>query len=379
MKIVDTMPDSVRSVVLRVDYNFPLGADGTVADATRVDCTRETINFLLGAKKRVRLLTHWGRPGGQPNKGLSSELLVPHIENVLGRQVAFDPQALSGAYQEPEADFVLCENVRFYEGEESNDPAFVEALAQRGDVFVNDAFPVSHRVHASVVGLKNFLPSYVGYGCCKEWKNVQAVRDNLAHTCVIAGGGKVRTKLPLLCKLLPKVPQVLLGSLLARALQDFLQKKHSDEESQGWAKIVSEHIDKIVMPVDVLTFDGARPWGECPIDDVKDIGPRTLEVYTQEISKAQCVFMNGPVGQYEFSVGSQGTRGIADAIAWRASKCKNFHALFGGGDTVAAVMRHLDFSQQGLWEGELAFSPSGGALLHAMTYGALPGLEGLCI
>lgn len=373
MKTVDKILKDARDVILRVDYNFPRAIDGSVSDITRIEQTRRTIEFLWNAKKRVRILTHWGRPDGW-DESLSVRHLVPHVAKFLGRQVFFDDQPLTEKYNAVDEPLTLCENVRFYPGETRNDLAFVKYLTQRGDVFVNDAFPVCHRNHASVCGLLKAMPSYLGFGCAYEWESIQDVRQRVSEMVVVVGGNKIETKLPLICTLLPSVQKVLLGPLIAKGMQSFLSQKHTDVANKSYVDALKKYPEKITTPLDVCTLDGVRDFDAAyELAEMKDIGPRTIEAYTDAIFDSGVVFMNGPLGQYEISAGAQGTYAIGDAIAHVAKKEKEFYALLGGGDTIAA----LGYTRK-RWPNNVCLSPSGGALLHAMTYGTLPGLEGLC-
>ena len=373
MKTVDKIPDSVQTVILRVDYNLPLAMDGSVSDVTRVEHTRRTIESLLSAGKRVRIMTHWGRPDGQ-EEALSTRHLVPCITQHLGLEVTFDDQPLVGEYTPVDARLSLCENVRFYKEELSNDSEFVKSLAQRGEVFVNEAFSVSHREHASVCGLLRALPAYIGQSCAQEWRGVHDVRAKVSDMVVIVGGNKIETKLPMICSLLPHVRKVLLGPLIAKGMEEFLKKTHTNPQDVDQEKALKAYQEKVVRPIDVCTISGVCGFDEVhDSPDIKDIGPRTIELYTEEIFDADVIFMNGPLGEYERLGRAEGTRAIGAAVVHMAEKNDAFYALFGGGDTVAA----MSYAQRFLPKNVL-FSPSGGALLHAMTYGTLPGLEGLC-
>jgi len=296
--------------------------------------------------------------------------LLPTIENILGQKVAFDASDLCQECIPNNHPITLCENVRFYEGETSNDDAFAQLLAQRGDVFVNEAFSVSHRQHASVCGTAKYLDSYVGFSCARDWQNVQNMREKLSDAIAFVGGCKIQTKLPLVCKLLPDVQKLVLGALLGISLRDFLLCEQENESMREYAKITQKYMHKIIFPLDVRAYGQAIPFDKVINNEgVVDVGPLTEDLYKEEISLSRVLFMNGPVGQYEVAAGERGTHAIGDALFSQAERNHEFFALLGGGDTVAALMHQYQ------WPKNVIFSSSGGALLYAMTHGQLPALE----
>jgi len=372
MTVLTHIPAHVKDVLVRVDYNLPRRADGSISEVARIENTAQTICYLRDQGKNVRLLTHWGRPHGF-DADFSVELLRPSLEKVLGAPVYIDSQPLRDGYEPVPHPISICENVRFYPEEEKNDPQFVHALAARGEVFVNEAFSVSHRKHASVYGLSRVLPTYIGFDCVREWQNCLRIQKDLDQAVVLVGGCKIETKLPLICKLLPVVKKMMLGALLGLALRNFLLGKYQEGDVlQDYADVVRKHMHKVILPLDVNTPSGPQSFeAQQDLEPVVDIGPLTIDLYSKELAQSNVVFMNGPVGQYEVPVGAQGTYELGKTVMQVAAQNTQFRAFLGGGDTVAALYRHFS------WPENVTFSSAGGALLYFMTYGTLPCLESI--
>ncbi len=358
----DLPPVAGKRVLVRVDFNVPLETDqdGTrmVADDFRIRAALPTLNWLTERGAEVSACTHLGRPGGRPDPKFD----VSPIREVL-------------ATLAPKVS--LMENLRFSPGEEANDPEFLEELISGFDMYVNDAFGVCHRNHASVVGPPTRLPSAAGRLVEKEVEVLgHLITEPKSPFIVILGGAKVSDKLGLVRSLVAHADKVLLGGGMActfmaaagiRVGASLMDIAHEDD-CRG---ILSDYPSKIVLPVDsnVLLADGSVEVVKGPVPiagKILDIGPETCEIFDRLIKEAETIFWNGPMGMFEDTRFSSGTYSVAQSLA----QCEGF-TVVGGGDSVAA----LDLA--GL-SGNIGFlSTGGGAALKLLETGDLPGLAAL--
>jgi phosphoglycerate kinase len=358
----DLPPVAGKRVLVRVDFNVPLETDQdgtrTVADDFRIRAALPTLNWLTERGAEVSACTHLGRPGGRPDPKFD----VSPIREVL-------------ATLAPKVS--LMENLRFSLGEEANDPEFLEELISGFDMYVNDAFGVCHRNHASVVGPPTQLPSAAGRLVEKEVEVLgHLITEPKSPFIVILGGAKVSDKLGLVRSLVAHADKVLLGGGMActfmaaagiRVGASLMDIAHEDD-CRG---ILSDYPSKIVLPVDsnVLLADGSVEVVKGPVPiagKILDIGPETCEIFDRLIKEAETIFWNGPMGMFEDTRFSSGTYSVAQSLA----QCEGF-TVVGGGDSVAA----LDLA--GL-SGNIGFlSTGGGAALKLLETGDLPGLAAL--
>ncbi len=358
----DLPPVAGKRVLARVDFNVPLETDQdgtrTVADDFRIRAALPTLNWLTERGAEVSACTHLGRPGGRPDPKFD----VSPIREVL-------------ATLAPKVS--LMENLRFSLGEEANDPEFLEELISGFDMYVNDAFGVCHRNHASVVGPPTQLPSAAGRLVEKEVEVLgHLITEPKSPFIVILGGAKVSDKLGLVRSLVAHADKVLLGGGMActfmaaagiRVGASLMDIAHEDD-CRG---ILSDYPSKIVLPVDsnVLLADGSVEVVKGPVPiagKILDIGPETCEIFDRLIKEAETIFWNGPMGMFEDTRFSSGTYSVAQSLA----QCEGF-TVVGGGDSVAA----LDLA--GL-SGNIGFlSTGGGAALKLLETGDLPGLAAL--
>lgn len=358
----DLPPVAGKRVLVRVDFNVPLETDQdgtrTVADDFRIRAALPTLNWLTERGAEVSACTHLGRPGGIPDPKFD----VSPIREVL---VTLAPKVS------------LMENLRFSPGEEANDPEFLEELISGFDMYVNDAFGVCHRNHASVVGPPTRLPSAAGRLVEKEVEVLgHLITEPKSPFIVILGGAKVSDKLGLVRSLVAHADKVLLGGGMActfmaaagiRVGASLMDIAHEDD-CRG---ILSDYPSKIVLPVDsnVLLADGSVEVVKGPVPiagKILDIGPETCEIFDRLIKEAETIFWNGPMGMFEDTRFSSGTYSVAQSLA----QCEGF-TVVGGGDSVAA----LDLV--GL-SGNIGFlSTGGGAALKLLETGDLPGLAAL--
>jgi phosphoglycerate kinase len=383
-----------RRVLVRVDYNVPLDADGKITDDTRITATLPTLRKLIDAGARVVLLSHFGRPKGKPVPEMSLRPCAARLGELLGREVAFsehvaDAEALAATQALGDGGVLLLENTRFLSGEEKNDPELARQMAELGDVFVNDAFGAAHRAHSSTAGVAEVMkaqgkPVVAGLLMAKELEYLGGALENPARPFVaILGGAKISGKIDVINALLPRVDRLLIGGAMAntffRAMG--LQTGTSlveDDRVEMARGLVASSGDKLALPVDCIVTDRLESGAErravgrdaIPADRMAaDIGPETVERYRADLAGAKTVLWNGPMGVFEVPEFADGTRGVAEAVA-RATD-GGATTIIGGGDSAAAV------SEMGLEERMSHVSTGGGASLEFLEGKELPGVAAL--
>ena len=379
---------SGKRVLLRIDANVPV-SKGKVIDGPHGKVARAAVDieWLRQRGAMVVVMTHLGRPNGRkisaytvrPVARRLSELLsvpVPVARDIAG------PFAQKLVRQMKDGDVVLLENVRFDAGEERNSTALAHALAQLGDLYVNDAFAVSHRAHASVDAITSELPSYAGPQMVSEVAVLEKVVSHPKHPFVLVMGGlKMADKIPVMRRLLPEADRVLVGGALAHAFFA------SEGISIGKSAIDKDGVDdavqllrafrgKILLPIDVVVAQSLRKdtarrtTGIADVrkgDRIVDIGPETIARFSEEIRGAKMIVWNGPLGFCEIPAFSAGTTAIARAIAAN----KKAVTVVGGGDTIPAV------EQAGVADQFTLLSTGGGAMLEFLSGDKMPGVETL--
>lgn len=361
MKTLNDHQFKNKTVLLRVDFNVPLNPDGSVADTARIKETKPTIQYLGEHGAKIVIMAHFGRPQGKVNEARRFQPIVPMISSVLGCAVKYSPDFIGPAVQQAiqqlkAGEVFLLENIRFYPGEEANDPAFARQLAGLGDIYVNDAFGAAHRAHASTAGVAEYLPHAAGLLMQREVEQLSKVLSQPEHPVVaIIGGAKISTKLALIKNLLPKVDKLLLGGALANTL--LLAQGYAVKQSLVERDLVDTvkniFSDKLLLPTDVV-------WGE---DRILDIGPNTVTAYSTIIRDAKTIIWNGPMGMFEDPAFAAGTLGIAKAVATSGA-----YSVLGGGETVSAI------HQAGLQDQVSFISTGGGAMLEFLEGKQLPGI-----
>lgn len=381
---------SNRRVLVRVDYNVPR-KEGKILDTSRLEATLPTLRYLLKNGAHVILLSHFGRPQGQSCAENSLAFLVPVLSQLLEREVIFS-KSLQGA--EPPQDtqgqksvagsVTLLENLRFDPGEEQNDPLFVKDLARLGDLYVNDAFSVSHRAHGSVDALAKQLPSYAGFLFEQEISLIQkALRAPEKPLMALVAGSKVSTKLVLLETLLDKADFLVLGGGIANTflVAQGLDMQHSlvEKEMIQTAHRILQKAPlqgcQILLPVDVTYAPdlSGGSWGTSDVAHLPhnmralDIGPQTVSQICTTLKAVKTVVWNGPLGVFETPPFDQGTCQVAREIG-RLTQTGGLFSIAGGGETVAAL------KQAGVAQQMSGLSLAGGAFLEALEGKELPGV-----
>ncbi len=387
MKTLKDMNLRDKKVLMRVDFNVPV-KNGEVSDDTRLSAHVPTINSILEQGPRsLILISHLGRPKGAPKPEFSLKVVLPHLKKLLGKEVHFfedcaGPDTKTRLEKLPAGSISLLENLRFYSEEKNNDENFARKLASYGDVFIQDAFAVSHRAHASTAGIPKLLPSAAGVLIQKEVKYLSDLLKNPRKPFVaVLGGAKVSTKISVMKSLLSKVDYLLVGGAMSYTFlkargentglslveNDFLEKaKEIDEAAK----------EKLLLPTDHLISKSFEAPLESSVSEVipegfygVDIGPQTIRKYEEVLKTAKTIFWNGPMGVFEVTEFSAGTRRIAEIIAETTKS--GAVSVAGGGDSVSAIKK------TGLASNFSHISTGGGASLEFVEGRLLPGIEAL--
>jgi len=386
-----------KRVLTRVDFNVPIKENGDeieITDDTRIREALPTINYLREQKAKTVLMSHFGRPKGKRVQKYTLRPVGDHLHTLIDQPVIFShdtigevPKKIIAAMQD--GDVALLQNLRFQPGEEANDPKFARALAEFGDVYVNDAFGAAHRAHASTVGVTMFIEKRaMGFLMEKELKYLHEELDNPAKPfVVIMGGAKVSDKIGVLKALMKKADAILIGGAMANTFfkAEGIPIGASRVEADK-TNLATELVDlakqrgvKFLLPLDVVeaqeiragapTRNTSRLSREHGITDgwqAVDVGNATIALFEEEIAKAKTILWNGPVGIFEIPDFAEGTIAIAEALAKSDAT-----TVIGGGDSVTAV------KQAGLADKMTFISTGGGASLELLEGKELPGVAAL--
>jgi phosphoglycerate kinase len=379
-----------KRVLVRVDFNVPI-EHGRVSDYARLVAALPTVRDIVRQGGKAILLSHFGRPKG-PDPSQSLAPVAPEFAKILGRPVAFaldcvGPQAEEAVAAMKPGEVVLLENTRFHAGEEKNAPEFVAALAKLGDVYVNDAFSVAHRAHASTEGVARKLPAYAGRSMQAELAALdKAFEAPQRPFAAIVGGAKISTKLAMLESLVDRVDALVIGGAMAntflvaqgRNVGKSLSEAHLVPTAHKVLAAAKAKSCAIVLPLDAVVAEklaANAPTRTVAVDAVGasemilDVGPRTVDGIGDTLRRMKTVVWNGPLGAFETKPFDAGTIAVARLIAHLTAK--GLHSFAGGGDTLAAL-------NQAAVTGKLSYvSTAGGAFLEWLEGKALPGVEAL--
>ncbi len=378
-----------KRVLVRVDFNVPMKPDGTITDDTRIRACLPTIQYLMSQQSRIVLCSHLGRPGGKVVEQLRLKPIAVRLSRLLGKPVGslsdcIGPEVEEAVSELPEGGIILLENVRFHPEEEANDPVFARRLSALADVYVDDAFGACHRAHASIVGVTHYLPAVSGLLLEKEIETLSRLITNPERPlAVMIGGAKVATKLGLLENILPKADSLLIGGGMASTFlksQGFgVGASVVEKDKLGQVLKLLEKARflgvKLLLPSDHIVAQSLDPHSASktvPKESVPegwviaDIGPKTIEAFSEELMKCREVFWNGPLGVFEVPKFAEGTQSIIRVIA-------NLKAttVIGGGSTAEAVV------EMGLVDRMSYVSTGGGASLELLQGNVLPGVAAL--
>jgi phosphoglycerate kinase len=383
---------SGKRVFVRADFNVPIDG-GKITDDTRIRAALPTIQELTSKGAKVILASHFGRPKGKVNESMRLTPVGVRLAELLGKPVVkvndcIGEEVASAVAKMKDGDVLLLENVRFYAGEEANDPEFAKQLASVADLYVNDAFGTAHRAHASTEGVTKFLsPSVAGYLIDKELKFLQgAIESPQKPLAAIIGGSKVSSKIGVIDTLLDKCDKLLLGGGMiftfykARGLN--VGKSLVEEDKLELAKSLEAKAKEkgvaMLLPTDVILADNFANDANTQTASVEsipdgwmglDIGPDSVKVFQEALADCKTVLWNGPMGVFEMSNFAKGTEAIAQTLAGLTGTGST--TIIGGGDSVAAV------EMLGLGEKMSHISTGGGASLELLEGKELPGISAL--
>ncbi|ATJ90049.1 phosphoglycerate kinase [Acetobacter tropicalis] len=389
---LDKLDPRGKRILLRVDLNVPM-KDGVISDFTRIERIVPTIRELADKGGRVIVLSHFDRPKGKVVPDMSLQPIATALATALGKPVSFahdciGPDAEAAAASLKDGEVLLLENTRFQPGEETNAPDLSAALANLGDVYVNDAFSAAHRAHASTAGVAEHLPAYAGRLMEAEIAALDAALENPERPVgAIVGGAKVSTKLALLENMLEKVDVLAVGGAMANtflAAKGYkVGKSLKEEDMLDTARQIMAQAEakkcELILPVDVVLsedFMAGAPTAVAPVTDIPDgwmaldVGPETVKLLKEKLAGLKTLVWNGPLGVFEMPPFDEGTNAVAQEAA-RLTKAGALKTIAGGGDTVSAL-RHA-----GVLEDMTYVSTAGGAFLEWLEGKVLPGLTAI--
>lgn len=390
-KSIKDLSLSGKRVLVRCDFNVPMNDKGEITDDRRIRSALTTIDYIIKNGGKAIVMSHFGRPKGEPNSKYSLEPIAKRLSELLNKEVIFakddtvvGEKTKEIVYNMKDSEVVLLENTRFRKEEEKNGEEFAKQLASLGELFVNDAFGTAHRAHASNVGVSNYLPSASGYLVKKEIEVMGKAMSSPERPFVaILGGAKVSDKINVIENFLDKVDSLLIGGgmaytfLKAQGLE--IGKSLVEEDKLELAKeLIQKAKNKkvnLILPLDVVVakeFNNDSEFRTVNIEDIPqdmmglDIGEKTIKAFSEIIKEAKTILWNGPMGVFEMSNFAKGTNSIAKAM----SESKGV-TIVGGGDSAAAV------EQAGLDEKMTHVSTGGGASLEFFEGKVLPGIAAI--
>jgi len=382
MKTIKDFNVEQKRVLVRTDFNVPLDRDGNILDNFRIETSIPTIKFLRKEGAKTILISHLGRPKGKRVDKYSLKRIASELRRLLGEKVIFFSDCIGkevekGVKEMKSGEVALLENLRFHKEEEENSKVFAEKISELGDFYVNDAFSVSHRSHASVVRIPKFLPAVAGLLLNKELEALSKIKENVKRPLVIILGGLKTSKLESLDNFLKIGDFVLLNGILAEhilvAKGILVRETPPDEKVISAVRKVNLTDSKLHLPKDVY-FSLPNDWSYKRIgglgtirseEEIFDIGPETIDVFSEIIKRAGTIFWGGPLGSFEIEKFEEGTKEIGNKIV------RNYNAfkIVGGGDTIAALRKFN-------WLDKLDHVSTGGtAMLNFLGDEKMPGID----
>lgn len=390
IKYIDEIPLKGQRVLMRTDFNVPLDDSGNITDDSRIRAALPSIRYALEAEARLILCSHLGRPKGQRIEKFSLRPVAGRLGELIDREVPLAPDCIGAEVENQvssmsDGEVLLLENLRYHQGETKNDPGFAKALARMADVYINDAFAVSHRSHASVTGIPGLVKNCAaGFLVKQELLYFKKAVEGPARPLVaILGGVKISSKLGAVKNILDRVDKLIVGGAMANtflAAQGINIGKSLAEKSL--ADTAGALIDrardkgvKLYLPVDCIIardIDANAETGTVPVQEIPDdwmaldIGPATSSLFSEALYNVKTIVWNGPMGAFELEPFSQGTMALAHAVG-----SSQAISIVGGGDTGLAVHRAGE-------AGNISYmSTGGGAFLSLLEGKELPGITAL--
>ncbi|MFN7038538.1 MAG: phosphoglycerate kinase [Alphaproteobacteria bacterium] len=391
MKLITNADVKNKTVLVRADLNVPI-VNGKIEDSTRIKKIIPTVKYLIQNNCKIILTSHFGRPKGQKIKEMSLRPIAEELSKILDQTIIFSEDCIGDKVQNQisslkEKEIILLENLRFYNDEEDNDKEFAKKLSSLADIYVNDAFSCSHRAHASIDAITNYLPSYAGLLLSEEISSLEKILNNPTKPiAAFVGGSKVSTKLELLNSLVQKVDLIAIGGAMANS---FLKAKGVNignsvcEESMldtalSIMLLAEKYNCEILLPIDAVISKDIKD-GKIRIVDINtvptdysifDIGPKTINLFNERLGNIKTLVWNGPLGAFEFKPFDLGTYNIALTVSSLTIQGK-LVSVAGGGDIVSAL------NSSRLIDNFTYISTAGGAFLEWLEGKELPGIAAL--
>ena len=379
-----------KKVLLRVDLNVPM-KNGAISETSRIEKIIPTIKLLIEKQAKIIILSHIGRPKGEIVEGMSLKPISKKLSSLINKEITFnnkkiDKIELSEVNNIENSSIMMLENIRFNKKEEINDERFAKEISNLGDIYVNDAFSVSHRSHASVDGITKFIPSYYGLQITEEINALKRITSEIKKPItLIIGGSKISTKIKIINNLIKKFDNVIIVGGMANTLLKHTGRKVGNSICENNCENLIKEIlanskkynCKITYPVDVVVSQSKESFGtNKDINDINendiilDIGKKTIAMIKEIIDETNTVLWNGPAGYFENPNFQEGTRKILEIISQRTNNNKIF-SVAGGGETVAAINK---FNKMNSFT---FVSTAGGAFLEYLEGKTLPGIKAL--
>ena len=379
-----------KKVLLRVDLNVPM-KNGAISEISRIEKIIPTIKLLIEKQAKIIILSHIGRPKGEIVEGMSLKPISKKLSSLINKEITFnnkkiDKIELSEVNNIENSSIMMLENIRFNKKEEINDERFAKEISNLGDIYVNDAFSVSHRSHASVDGITKFIPSYYGLQITEEINALKKITSEIKKPItLIIGGSKISTKIKIINNLIKKFDNVIIVGGMANTLLKYTGRKVGNSICENNCEDLIKEIlanskkynCKITYPVDVVVSQSKESFGtNKDINDINendiilDIGKKTITIIKEIIDETNTVLWNGPAGYFENPNFQEGTREILEIISQRTDNNKIF-SVAGGGETVAAINK---FNKMNSFT---FVSTAGGAFLEYLEGKTLPGIKAL--
>ena len=379
-----------KKVLLRVDLNVPM-TNGAITETSRIEKIIPTINLLVEKQAKIIIMSHIGRPKGKVVEGMSLKPISEKLSFLLNRKVLFNKDIISEntlleINKISNGSIIMLENIRFNEGEETNDREFSKKISTLGDIYVNDAFSCSHRSHASVEGITKYIPSYFGLQITEEINALKKITSEIKKpVSLIIGGSKISTKIKIINNLIKKFNNIIIVGGMANTMLKHtginVGKSIYEYECGPLIKEIKENSKKynceIILPKDVIVSESLNGSGKekniNEIDEnemVLDIGSKTISSIEKVINNSETVLWNGPAGYFENPNFQNGTKKILELISQKTNNDKIF-SVAGGGETVAAINKFKKF------DSFTFVSTAGGAFLEYLEGKTLPAIKAL--